>query len=320
KEQVKEIGLELKKEVIRQLSEKDVKEYYETFGYLTGTIASLFIGAGEAKAASEAGKVGNATRIENAAITAGKVTKAEKAAEQTSKLRQASEKIENAGKKLKNKASKISQKAKSKPQVRPDEKQISLVEQVKKDMTILTNTEHPHNYTRHGNFGEMAVDVDLEGTGHIKRISMQRVESLDAPLHHGIDGLYENLTPPPKYFVVDSKYLSSEVAKAETHAPKMSKNKKTKITQLDNDWIENNLEAQFRDADGIINPENYNKIKEIQDAIDIADESVCLRLGAKVDNTGKVTYYKYGSDGKVLTDPTTINGKTKNVPRTWSKE
>ena len=111
--------MELKKEVIRQLSEKDVKEYYETFGYLTGTIASFFIGAGEAKAASEAGKVGNATRIENAAITAGKVTKAE----QTSKLRQASEKIENAGKKLKNKASKISQKAKKSPksQVVPNE-------------------------------------------------------------------------------------------------------------------------------------------------------------------------------------------------------
>ena len=221
KEQVKEIGLELKKEVIRQLSEKDVKEYYETFGYLTGTIASFFIGAGEAKAASEAGKVGNATRIENAAITAGKVTKAE----QTSKLRQASEKIENAGKKLKNKASKISQKAKSKPQVRPDEKQISLVEQVKKDMTILTNTEHPHNYTRHGNFGEMAVDVDLEGTGHIKRISMQRVESLDAPMHQGIDGIYENLTPPPKYIIVDSKYLSSEASKADTFAPTMGNTK-----------------------------------------------------------------------------------------------
>lgn len=131
---------------------------------------------------------------------------------------------------------------------------------------------------------------------------------------------YENMTPPPKYFVVDSKYLSSEAAKAETHAPKMSKSKKTKITQLDNEWIEKNLRDQFLDADGIISPENYNKMKEIQDAIDIADESVCLRLGAKVDDTGNVTYYKYGSDGKVLTEPTTINGKTKNVPRTWSKE
>ena len=74
--------------------------------------------------------------------------------------------------------------------------------------------------------------------------------------------------------MVDSKYLSSEAAKAETHAPKMSKSKKTKITQLDNEWIEKNLRDQFLDADGIISPENYNKMKEIQDAIDIADESV----------------------------------------------
>lgn len=314
KEQVKEIGLELKKEVIRQLSEKDVKEYYETFGYLTGTIASFFIGAGEAKAASEAGKVGNATRIENAAITAGKVTKAE----QTSKLRQASEKIENAGKKLKNKASKISQKAKSKPQVRPDEKQISLVEQVKKDMTILTNTEHPHNYTRHGNFGEMAVDVDLEGTGHIKRISMQRVESLDAPMHQGIDGIYENLTPPPKYIIVDSKYLSSEASKADTFAPTMG-NTKNSGRQLGNPWIENNLEAEFKDATGKITKENQDKLDEILTAIAIDDDSMCLRVGGKVDTTGKITYYKYDSDGLVIKEKTIINGKEKEVPVIWDK-
>ena len=318
KEQVKEIGLELKKEVIRQLSEKDVKEYYETFGYLTGTIASFFIGAGEAKAASEAGKVGNATRIENAAITAGKVAEAEKAAEQTSKLRQASEKIENAGKKLKNKASKISQKAKSKPQVRPDEKQISLVEQVKKDMTILTNTEHPHNYTRHGNFGEMAVDVDLEGTGHIKRISMQRVESLDAPMHQGIDGIYENLTPPPKYIIVDSKYLSSEASKADTFAPTMG-NTKNSGRQLGNPLIENNLEAEFKDATGKITKENQDKLDEILTAIAIDDDSMCLRVGGKVDTTGKITYYKYDSDGLVIKEKTIINGKEKEVPVIWDK-
>lgn len=69
------------------------------------------------------------------------------------------------------------------------------------------------------------MDVDLEGTGHIKRISMQRVTSLDAPMHHGIDGLYENMTPPPKYFVVDSKYLSSEASKADTIAPTISNTK-----------------------------------------------------------------------------------------------
>lgn len=54
--------------------------------------------------------------------------------------------------------------------------------------------KHPHNFTRHGNFGEMVVDVDLEGTGHIKRISMRRITALDAPMHHGMDactGLYD---------------------------------------------------------------------------------------------------------------------------------
>ena len=305
KEQVKEIGLELKKEVIRQLSEKDVKEYYETFGYLTGTIASLFIGAGEAKAALKAGK-------------AGKIGKA--AASETKATEQLAANVKKVVAKMEKKAPKT-------PKVKPKVSKIKvnkahkeIIDSIKDPKTQLVNKKNPQNFTRHGNFGEMVVDVDLEGTGHIKRISMHRVTSLDAPMHHGIDGLYENLTPAPKYFVVDSKYLSSEAAKAETHAPKMTYNKGSKVRQLNNDWIESNLEAQFRDADGIISPENYNKIKEIQDAIDIADESVCLRLGAKVDNTGKVTYYKYGSDGKVLTDPTTINGKTKNVPRTWSKE
>ena len=305
KEQVKDIGLELKKEVIRQLSEKDVKEYYETFGYLTGTIASLFIGAGEAKAALKAGK-------------AGKIGKA--AASETKATEQLAANVKKVVAKMEKKAPKT-------PKVKPKVSKIKvnkahkeIIDSIKDPKTQLVNKKNPQNFTRHGNFGEMVVDVDLEGTGHIKRISMHRVTSLDAPMHHGIDGLYENLTPAPKYFVVDSKYLSSEAAKAETHAPKMTYNKGSKVRQLNNDWIESNLEAQFRDADGIISPENYNKIKEIQDAIDIADESVCLRLGAKVDNTGKVTYYKYGSDGKVLTDPTTINGKTKNVPRTWSKE
>lgn len=51
-----------------------------------------------------------------------------------------------------------------------------------------------NNYTWHGNFGEMVVDVDLEGTGHIERISMRRITALDAPMHHGMDactGLYD---------------------------------------------------------------------------------------------------------------------------------
>ena len=100
----------------------------------------------------------------------------------------------------------------------------------------------------------------------------------------------------------------------------MSTSKKTGITQLDNEWIEKNLREQFVDANGFITPEKIKKMSEIRKAIKSNDEEICLRLGAKVDNTGKVTYYKYSSDGKVLKDIKTTDGKTKKVPMTWNKE
>lgn len=205
-------------------------------------------------------------------------------------------------------------------EIRVNKTQKKIVGDIKDPKTQLANKKQPHDFTKHGNFGEIVVDVDLESTGHIKRISMQRVTSLDSPMHHGIDGLYENLKPPPKYLVVDSKYLSSEAAKAETFAPNMSTSKKTGITQLDNEWIEKNLREQFVDANGFITPEKIKKMSEIRKAIKSNDEEICLRLGAKVDNTGKVTYYKYSSDGKVLKDIKTTDGKTKKVPMTWNKE
>ena len=205
-------------------------------------------------------------------------------------------------------------------EIRVNKTQKKIVGDIKDPKTQLANKKQPHDFTKHGNFGEIVVDVDLESTGHIKRISVQRVTSLESPMHHGIDGLYENLKPPPKYLVVDSKYLSSEAAKAETFAPNMSTSKKTGITQLDNEWIEKNLREQFVDANGFITPEKIKKMSEIRKAIKSNDEEICLRLGAKVDNTGKVTYYKYSSDGKVLKDIKTTDGKTKKVPMTWNKE
>jgi len=75
------------------------------------------------------------------------------------------------------------------------------------------------------------------------------------------------------------------------------------------------FEQQFMDNDGGIRPENLKIISEIRKAIKSNDEEIFLRLGAKVDNTGKVTYYKYGPDGKVLKD---VNAK--KVPIVWNKE
>ena len=46
---------------------------------------------------------------------------------------------------------------------------------------------------------------------------------------------------------------------------------------------------------------------------------MCLRVGGKVDTTGKITYYKYDSDGLVIKEKTIINGKEKEVPVIWDK-
>ena len=46
---------------------------------------------------------------------------------------------------------------------------------------------------------------------------------------------------------------------------------------------------------------------------------MCLRLGGKVDSTGKITYYKYDSDGFVIKEETIMNGKKKEVPEIWEK-
>ncbi|MBR1722407.1 MAG: hypothetical protein IJ727_08010 [Treponema sp.] len=71
KKQAEEFVGALKDDIIEQLSEKDVKDYYELAGYLTGTIASFFIGTGEAKVASKAGKAG---KIGKAAASETKAT------------------------------------------------------------------------------------------------------------------------------------------------------------------------------------------------------------------------------------------------------
>ena len=202
--------------------------------------------------------------------------------------------------------------------IKPNKLQKEIIESITDPNTQLLNEKNIKDFTRKGNFGEMVVDVDLEGTGHIKRISVQRVESLDAPMHHGIDGVFENTTPPPKYFIVDSKYLGTDKATNSAVAPKMSVTK-NHGTQLDNKWIVDNIENQFKDSDGFISEENMNKIQEIIAGINKDDKDVCLRLGAKVDNRGNVTYYKFGTDGKVINREMIVGGNKVNVPDIWEK-
>ncbi|MFN0032442.1 MAG: hypothetical protein ACKVOR_09800 [Flavobacteriales bacterium] len=80
------------------------------------------------------------------------------------------------------------------------------------------------------NFGEMVCDYNflsrqwtLNGrTGTFKRISRETTQTLDDPIRHGIDGVYEFSnpgippTPPPKYVVNESKFGGSRLGKEAT--------------------------------------------------------------------------------------------------------
>ncbi|MBQ3421558.1 MAG: hypothetical protein IJH34_07790, partial [Romboutsia sp.] len=46
--------------------------------------------------------------------------------------------------------------------IKPNQQQITEVNKVKDIKNDLKNSEHPHDYTRPGNYGEMKVDIDLE--------------------------------------------------------------------------------------------------------------------------------------------------------------
>lgn len=193
--------------------------------------------------------------------------------------------------------------------------QYKIVNSIKNPNSELVVKAHPHDYTLKGNYGEMMVDVDLEETGHIKRISCNRVLSLNDPMHHGIDGIYENLSPPPKYLIVDSKYLGSEVAKTESFAPKMNKSKKGR--ELGDSWIKVNIKEQFMDEEGKISEENKKIIIDILDAIDFDDTDIFRRIGAKVDNKSNITYYQYNCKGEVLKRDVQIDNKIKKQPVIW---
>ena len=80
-----------------------------------------------------------------------------------------------------------------------------------------------------GNYGEMKMDQYYEGQGY-KRVSLDSVESLDDPIHHGIDGVYYKADGAPPYVVAEAKYGSSQLSKT-----------KNGVKQMSDEWIHDRL-------------------------------------------------------------------------------
>ena len=174
--------------------------------------------------------------------------------------------------------------------IQPNQTQIAEVNKVKDIKNDLKNSEHPHDYTRPGNYGEMKVDIDLESTGHYERINNERVTSLDDPTHHGIDHVFKNHTPPPDYVIVDSKVLRADSAVNVNKAPSLNKTKSGR--QLSDKWINKNIE----------NAVDSKIAKQIKRDIKF-NLGKTLRIAAKVDKNGVITYYKVNNEGKVIKKP-----------------
>ena len=142
-----------------------------------------------------------------------------------------------------------------------------------------------------GNYGEMKTDIDLEKDGRYQRVSNFRVTSLTDKGHHGIDGIYKNMNPPPDFIIVESKYLGAEEAVNESFAPTMSKVKNGR--QMDSEWIDKNLEKSVSD-------DLYDEI------VDAIDRKKVDFVASKVTNDGNITYYKLDSSGKIMRDSDNI--------------
>ena len=153
------------------------------------------------------------------------------------------------------------------------------------------NAEHSHDFTMKSNFGEMKTDIDLEKDGRYQRVSNFRVTSLTDKGHHGIDGIYKNMNPPPDFIIVESKYLGAEEAVNESFAPRMSMTIKGR--QMDSEWIEKRLEGSIDDK---------KLLKKIQKAL---QNNRVDSVAAKIDKKGNITYYQLDADGKVITDGVT---------------
>lgn len=121
-----------------------------------------------------------------------------------------------------------------------------------------------------GNYGEMKMDQHLEDELGYSRISKDRVTGLEDAGHKGIDGVYENASPPPKYVIAEAKYGTSQLNPLTNDGPQMSDR-----------WIQNRLqeavgpeEAKKIRREMIINPENVQKL-----LVKVADDgSVTTRV------------------------------------------
>ncbi|KAB7705326.1 transposase [Bacillus aerolatus] len=149
--------------------------------------------------------------------------------------------------------------------------QRSVIDAVENGALPLEKTKHK------GNYGEMKMDDFFESQGYT-RISSDRVTDLDDKIIKGIDGVYENSNPPPKYVIAESKYGSSRLGNTRD-GRQMSDNWVEGSERLDT-AVSKEVADEIR-MEAILNPENVQKVL------------------IKIDKNGSVSRHALDDAGKV---------------------
>ncbi|WP_271782006.1 PAAR-like protein [Aquimarina algiphila] len=139
------------------------------------------------------------------------------------------------------------------------------------------------NHTRKSNYGEMKMDQHMKDLGY--EPLHKQIDSIDQPITKGIDGVYKNPGPPPKYVIGEAKYDTSKLSQKAKDGAQMS-----------DEWIEGSKRLE----------------KAVGD-VDLADEILLNGYDKVVFNTNKVGEVT----AKVVETTTKVNkaGKTVKITK-----
>lgn len=162
-----------------------------------------------------------------------------------------------------------------------------------KDLLQSNNKDEPSKKQK-GNFGEIKSCLNLLTSENLKkgvdgkrynliRIGDDTPNSLDSKIRHGIDGVYRNLTPLPKFIIDEAKFGTSRLNPKTKDGPQMSiKWIQSRVTQLN--------------TKGIISDEIA---EEIIDALDVNSVD---RVLTHISEDEKITMYLITDNGLIKMD------------------
>lgn len=137
-------------------------------------------------------------------------------------------------------------------------KQVSEKEEKWFKALLQTKDKKKPSSKQKGNYGEIKSCLNLLTSENLKkgvngkRYNLKRIgddapDSLDSKIRHGIDGIYENLTPVPDFVIDEVKYGTACLSETKKTGPQMGMK-----------WILVRIEKLYRE--GILSDEQYEKL------------------------------------------------------------